>query len=157
MTIQTEVVYPSVSSFSSSAQLNIGPFGIPFVKTLLRLEARGQVNFQGVPLAANGVHANFQLWAVQWVPATAAPADCITTADGPNWLIREQTGTHDTTSNWAPTSGPGVDIITYGLKAEWAGQLPIGGAIDLWLSAKAPTGVVVPNMNLFASLRFWWS
>lgn len=157
MGIQVAVVYPSVSSFSSSAQLNIGPFGIPFVNKLLRAEVRGQVNFQGVPLAANGVHANFQLWAVQWVEAGTAPGDCITTADGLNWLIREQMGTQDTTSNWAPTSGPGVDIISYGLKAEWGGQIPIGRSIDLWLSSRAPTGVVVPNMNLFASLRFWWS
>lgn len=156
MAPQVEVVYPSTSSFSSASQLNLGPYFVPSVNKLLRVEARGQFNFEGISLAANGVHANFQLWAVQWVPHTSAPADCITTADGPNWLIREQVGHSDTVGNWAPTSGPGVDLVSVGLYGNWAGQLLISGDIDIWLSAKAPTGVVIPNMNCFASIRFWW-
>jgi hypothetical protein len=157
MSVQTEVVYPSVSSFSSSAQLNIGPYFVPSVNKLLRVEAHGQINFQGVVLGSSSVFANFQLWAVQWVPHTAAPADCITTADGPNWLVRQQVGSEDLTTSWAPSTNNAAVLVTAGIVGSWAGQLPIGGDIDLWLSAKAPTGVVIPNMNLFASLRFWWS
>lgn len=157
MATQIEVVYPSTSAFSGSSQLNLGPYPTLFTEVLLRAEVRGQINVQGITLAANGVHANFLLWALQWVPHTASPADCVTTADGPNWLIREQMGTQDLTSNWAPASGSGVDIVSYGLRAEWAGQLVIGGPIDLWLSLKPPTGVSVFNYNLFASIRFWWS
>lgn len=157
MAVQTEVVYPSISAFSSAAQLNLGPYFVPSVNKLLRLEAHGEFNFQGFTIGPAGVFANFQLWAVQWVPHTAAPADCITTADGPNWLIRRQLGTNDSVTDWTPPTNNAQVITSLALDGSWAGQLPIGGDIDLWLSAKAPTGVVIPNMNAFASLRFWWS
>lgn len=157
MSTQVEVVYPSTSAFSSAAQLNLGPYFVPSVRKLLRAEVHGQINFQGVTLGVASVLANFQLWAVQWVPHTAAPADCVTTADGPNWLVRQQVGTDDLVTSWTPSTNVAAVLVTAGLEGSWAGQLPIGGDIDLWLSAKAPTGVVIPNMNLFASLRFWWS
>lgn len=155
-TTLVEVVYPSNPAYTGPSQLDIGPFHVPDVNTLLRLEVHGKVNFQGIIFNGGSVEANFQLWAVQWVTGGAAPADCITTADGPAFLIRQQMGLNDTRFAWDQTSTDGVAIIGYGLDAYWAGQLAINTSIDLWLSINAPTGVSVPNQNIFASMRFWW-
>lgn len=157
MTIQVATVYPSVSSFSGTGQLDIGPYFIPSPKRLIRAEVRGMVNFQAFSLSNVGVLANFQLWAVQYADHGSAPANIVTTADGLPWLIREQLGHEDYVSAWAPTSGPGIVLSGSTLRAEWAGQTDIGRDIDLWLSLRPPTGVSVANQNVFASLRFWWS
>lgn len=156
MGTQVEVVYPSVSSFSGTSQLDIGPFFVPDVVRLLRVETRGKFNYQGLVYGTSSVEANFQLWAVQWVPHTAAPADCITTADGPNWLVRQQIGQDETRIGWAPNTDNAGALVTVPICADWAGQLVINGSIDFWLSARAPTGVSIANMNAFASIRFWW-
>lgn len=157
MTTQVEVVYPSTTAFSGSSQLNLGPYLVPDVTTLLRCEVRGQLNYQGQTISASSVTANFPLWAVQWVPHSAAPQDCITTADGPNWLIREQIGKDDVFEGWAPSTDAAASLLTYALRAEWAGQLAIGASIDLYMSMRAPTGVSLANANLYASIRFWWA
>lgn len=156
MATQVAVVYPSASAFSGSSQLNIGPYFVPNVNRLLRAEVRGNVNFQGLILAPSSVQANFQLWALQWVPTGSAAADCITTADGENWLVREQLGRDDTTNAWTPDTDNCAFLATYTLNANWGGQLPIGYSIDIWLSLRAPTGAAIANQNLFASIRFWW-
>lgn len=156
MGTQVEVVYPSTSAFSGTGQLNIGPFFVPDVVRLLRVETRGKFNFQAGTYGTSSVEANFQLWAVQWVPHTASPSDCITTADGPNWLVRQQIGQDESRIGWAPSSATAGALITVPICADWAGQLVINGSIDLWLSARAPTGVSIANMNCFASIRFWW-
>lgn len=157
MGVKVAVVYPSISSFSGTAQLNIGPFNIPNVITLLRAEVRGKINFQGFTLGPTGVETNFQLWALQQVPAGAGASDCITTADGPQWLMRRQLGSQETRVDWTPTTNNVQYMATYPVEDNWAGQLPINASIDLWLSARAPTGVTIANMNLFASIRFWWT
>lgn len=157
MSTQTEVVYPSTSAFSGTAQLNMGPYLVPDVVTLLRAEVRGKLNFQTVTYGSTGVEANTQLWAVQWVAHGSPPADVVTTADGPNWLIREQVGHDETRAMWSPSSNTSALMSGYGTKAEWAGQLPINASIDLYLSMRAPTGFSVPNFNYFGSLRFWWA
>lgn len=154
--MQTEVVYPSTSSFSGTGQLNLGPFNMGTVYRFIRLEARGLVNFQGFTLSATGVLANWQLWAVYWVPTGTGALDVVTTIDGPQWLIREQTGAEDYVSQWAPSSDTSAGIQGYRLSGDWAGQMPINQDIDLWLSMRAPTGASIPNFNVFASLRFWW-
>lgn len=156
MGTQVEVVYPSTSAFSGTGQLNLGPYFVPSVVRLLRMEVRGKFNFQGFVINSSGVEANFQLWAVQWVPHTAAPADCITTADGPGWLVRQQLGQDESRISWAPDTDNAAYLAGVPIIADWAGQLVINGDIDLWLSARAPTGVSIANMNCFASIRFWW-
>lgn len=150
-------VYPSTSAYSGSGQLDIGPFGIPDPIRLIRAEVRGQANLQGQPIAYNSVSANFPLWAVQWVDSGAGPNNIVTTADGLAWLIREQLGHQDTITSFAPATDTAGSLISYGLDADWAGQTSIGRTIDLWLSFRPPTGVSIPNMNVFASLRFWWT
>jgi hypothetical protein len=156
--VQTEVVYPSIPSFSSSSQLNLGPYFVPAPNKLLRAEVRGRVNFQTTTVGTGSVLANFALWALQWVPHGAGAADCVTTADGPNWLIRQQIGDTSVYSTWAPPTGVlGQQLGGDALHADWAGQLAIGSDIDLWLSFRAPTGVTLGNLNVFASIRFWWS
>lgn len=156
MATLVEVVYPSTSSFSGVAQLNLGPYLVPDVKRLLRAEVHGAINFQGATIAVSSVAANFQLWAVQWVPHGSAAADVVTTADGPNWLMRQQVGQDDSYTTWAPSTDNAGLLVSYGLNGSWAGQLAINTSIDLYMSLRAPTGVSVPNENLFASLRFWW-
>lgn len=157
MSTQTEVVYPSTSAFSGTGQLDMGPYFVPLVNTLLRAEVRGKLNFQAVSFGSTGVEANTQLWAVQWVSHGSPPNDVVTTADGPHWLIREQVGHDESRAVWAPSTALNDAMIGYGTKAEWAGQLAIGASIDLYLSMRAPTGFSVPNFNYFGSLRFWWS
>lgn len=157
MPTKIEVVYPSNSSFSGTGQLDIGPFSSGTVETLLRAEVRGKINYQGLTAGTGSVEINLPLWALQWVPHTAAPADCVTTADGPNWLIREQTGSEETRIGWAPDTAFAGYLATYPLKAEWAGQLVIGSPVDLYLSLKSPSGIGTPNFNLFASIRWWWT
>ena len=157
MPTQTEVVYPSTSSFSGAAQLNEGPFFVPSVKRLLRLELHGLENFQGVLIGNTSVGANFQLYAVQWVPHGSPAADCITTADGPNWLIRRQIGTQDQSVFWSNATFDAYELYSLAFDDCWAGQLAINADIDLYLLLRAPTGVSISNMNLFASMRFWWS
>lgn len=157
MATQVEVVYPSTSSFTGTAQLNLGPYFVPAVHTLIRCEVRGKINFQTVTYGTPSVQANFQLWAVQWVTHGSAPQDCITTADGDQWLIREQTGGTETLGMWAPNTDNAEALRSYPLRAEWAGQLIIGQDIDLYMSLRAPTGASIDNQNLFASIRFWWA
>lgn len=137
--------------------MNLGPYFVPSVSKLLRVEVNGKINFQAEIFGNTSVQANFQLWAVQWVLHGVAAADVVTTADGPNWLIRQQVGSQESRVAWAPDTDTAAVLSGYPLVASWAGQLPIGADIDLWLSARAPTGVTIANQNLFASLRFWWS
>jgi hypothetical protein len=153
--VQTE--YPSSSAFSGTGQLDLGPFFISDVGKLLRHEVRGQVNSQGQSLTDMGVAANFGLWAVQWVPAGDSPSNIVTTVDGPQFPIREQMGTMDLITSWAPTSADGAVLASFGLRSFWAGQLPVNQSIDLYLSVKTPSGSAMFNSNLFASLRTWWS
>lgn len=156
MATLVEVVYPSISSFSGTSQLNLGPYFVPSVKRLLRVEVHGEINFQGSSIGTSSVFANFQLWAVQWVPHGTAALDCVTTADGPQWPIRQQTGQDDGHATWSPSTDVAGVLSHLALNGWWAGQLAINGDIDLYLSSRAPTGVSVSNQNLFASLRFWW-
>lgn len=158
MATQVEVVYPSTTAFTGPAQLDLGPFYVPTVATFLRAEVRGRINYEVVTYGAGaGVQENLQLWAVQWVPHGSSPANIVTTADGPNWLIREQLGTGETTAAWTPNTGSSVVLQTASIRSEWAGQLIIGAGIDLYMSVAPPTGIASANANLYASLRFWWA
>lgn len=157
MATQVEVVYPSTTGFSGTSQLNLGPYAVPTVATLLRCELRGMVNFTGATITALSIEANTPLWAVQWGAHGFTPADCVTTADGPNWLIRQQLGDSSTRVSWAPASDDAAFVAGYGMKADWAGQLIIGSPIDLYFSMRAPTGASVPNFNVYATIRFWWN
>lgn len=157
MSTKAEVVYPSTSSFSGTSQLNLGPYTVPTVGRLLRTEVRGMINVQGSTISVSSVTANFGLWGVQWVPTGNAPSDIVTTADGPQFPIREQVGNKDLITTWAPSTDDAALLFNFGLRSFWAGQLHIGQTIDLYLSLRAPTGASLSNANLFASLRFWWS
>lgn len=152
-----EVVYPSVSSFSGTAQLNMGPFASGDVNTLFRAEVRGKTNYQGVTIASTGVEANFQVWGLQWVESGNSPADVVTSLDDDHWLIREQLGTLDTRMMYSPSSNTAAYFATNATKAEWAGQLVINLPIDLYISFRAPTGASITNMNYFGTIRWWWS
>lgn len=157
MATKSQVEYPHSASFSGSGQLDLGPFFISDVVRLLRHEVRGQVNIQGQSLADNAVMGNLLLYAVQWVPSGNSPSDIVSTIDGPQFPIREQMGTTDELTSWAPTTDVGAVLITYGMRSFWAGQLLINQSIDLYLSVKTPDGSSQPNSNLIASLRTWWS
>lgn len=156
MTTLVEVVYPSTSAFSGTSQLNLGPYFVPDVKRLLRAEVHGAINFQGATVGTSSVVANLQLWAVQWVPHGTSPSDVVTTADGDQWLIRQQVGRDDLSSTWAPSTDAAGLLTSLALDGWWAGQLAINTSIDLYMSLRAPTGASITNQNLFASLRFWW-
>lgn len=155
--VKAAVVYPQTSSASGSGQENYGPYEVPSCIALLRVEVRGEVNFQGATISDTSVTANYQLYAVQYVAHGAAAADIVSTADGLPFLLREQTGRDDTLTTWAPNTDSAAILGSLGLRAQWAGQLQINESIDLYLSFKSPGGQSVPNHNLFASLRFWWS
>lgn len=155
-TTLVEVVYPSTSAFSGTGQLDMGPFFVPDVNWLLRLEVHGKINFQGTLFGASSVNANFQLWAAQWVTHGSAPANIVTAPDGAGWLLRQQTGTNETHDCYAPSTDTAAMFNTYPLEGDWAGQVAIGTDIDLWLSLRPPTGVSISNQNVFASMRFWW-
>lgn len=157
MSTKSQVEYPSSGSFSGSGQIDFGPYFISDVVRLLRHEVRGQMNAQGVSLTDMGVAANQVLWAVQWVPAGNSPSNIVTTIDGPQFPIREQLGTSDLGTAWAPSTATGVVLASFGLRAFWAGQLVVNQSIDLYLSVKTPNGSAIANSNLFASLRTWWS
>lgn len=157
MPINVQTEYPSVSSFSGTSQLNIGPFFISSVGKLLRHEVRGQLNAQGQTISGTSVSANTALWAVQWVPHGNSPSNIISTVDGPQFPIREQLGTTDKDLTWAPTTGGADTLGSWGLRSFWAGQLVINQSIDLYLCVNTPTGIGLANCNLFASLRTWWA
>ena len=157
MSTKQAVVYPSSSSFVGTAQVNLGPYNIPTVGRLLRVEVRGQVNFQTTTFGSASVLANTILWAVQWVPQGNGASDIITTADGPQFPIREQLGQQDLLGFWAPSTDTAALCAALGLRSFSAGQVHVGESIDMYLSLKTPTGVSFGNANLFASLRFWWS
>lgn len=157
MGTQIEVVYPSVTGFSGTSQLNLGPYTITSVKTLLRAQHRGMVNFQGATVTAASSEANTPLWAVQFVTHGSSPADVVTTIDGGTWLIRRQLGSQPTRVSWAPASDNGAYLAGYDMTDDWAGQLALGFGIDLYVSMRAPTGASLPTLNLYSSLRFWWA
>lgn len=159
MTTQVAVVYPSTTSFSGTGQLNLGPYLVPTVNTLLRAEVRGAFNFAGQSVTDTVDVANVTLWAVQWVPHGNPPNDAVTSADGDlnGWLIRQQSSNNDVSVAWAPNTDTAAFLAGLTLKADWAGQLKLAGeSIDLYLSMIAPSGASVPTMNLYATLRFWW-
>lgn len=157
MPINVQTEYPSVSAFSGTSQLNIGPFFISSVGKLLRHEVRGQLNAQGQNISNTSVGANVALWAVQWVPAGNSPSNIITTVDGPQFPIREQMGTEDQERVWALATDVAATVPSFGLRSFWAGQLVVNQSIDLYLCVNTPTGIGLANCNLFASLRTWWS
>jgi hypothetical protein len=154
---QKEVVYPSVSAFSGTSQLNIGPFAVPSVVKFLRAEVRGRANFQGGLFGATSVEANFTLWGLQQIASGGSPLDVVTSTDDDHWLIREQLGSQAVRDFWAPSTDTAAVLQGDPTDADWAGNLVIGASIDLYLSMRAPTGVAVGNMNYFGSIRFWWS
>lgn len=156
-TTLVEVVYPSTSSFSGTSQLDIGPFFVPSVNTLLRVEISGRFNSQGAVFGSSSVEANLLLWGVQYVPTGSAPADVVTSADGPQWLFRQQLGNTDNRVSWAPDTDTAAVLGAAGTTGEWAGQQLGLGNIDLWFSARTPTGVAQGNVNYFGSIRFWWT
>lgn len=157
MAVQTEVVYPSTGSASGSGQVDLGPFYVPAVTTLLRAEVRGKINFETLSINYPFYEANYQLWALQWVPHGTVAQNCITSADGKQWLIRQQVGSEESRIAWAPTSDTGLYLATYPTVAEWAGQQYIGESIDLYLSMAPPTSAGVDAFNYYGSIRFWWS
>lgn len=157
MVTKAATVYPSISAYSSSAQLNLGPYNIPLANRLLRVEVRGQVNFSAFATSGSVVMANSLLWAVQWVPGGAGASDIVTTADGPQFPVREQLGTSDELAAYTVSTSSSYVLYSYGLRANWAGQIVPGASIDLFLSTKPPTGLVPGTYNVFASLRFWWT
>lgn len=156
MAVQTEVVYPSTAAFSGTGQLDLGPYFVPSVNKLLRLELHAKRNVQIVLFGSTSVEENIELYAVQWVPHGGAPANCVTTADGVNWLIRRQAGDQETRFAWSNATADGYASATVVLEGCWAGQLLIGGDIDLYLSMRSPTGAGIGNCNVFGSIRFWW-
>lgn len=155
--VKAAVVYPQTSSASGTGQENFGPYEIPSCIALLRVEVRGEVNFQGATISDTSVTANRQLWAVQWVSHGGGIQNIVTAADGLSFPLREQTGSQDSLSTWAPNSDSAAVIGSLALRGFWAGQLQINESIDLYLSLQPPSGESVPNYNVFASLRFWWS
>lgn len=158
MATLVEVVYPTNTAFGGTGQLNIGPFTVPIVQTLFRTEVRGRVNFfAGDYTDGDFALENVLLWGLQWVPEGDPPNDIVTSSDGPSWLIRESLGTHDKHFFWAPNTDTGVLYQSLATKADWAGQLPINQSIDLWFSSRAPTGVAPQKLNMYGSIRFWWS
>lgn len=157
MGTQKQVVYPSIGTFNSNAQLNFGPYGPTSVVTILRAEVRGNINWQGEPLALASVLANFQMWGLQWVPHGNAALDVVSSGDDDHWLLREQVAGQDKLAAWTPVTNTAAVLWTEQVRGDWAGQLAIGASIDLYLSMRAPTGVVIPNMNFFGSIRWWWS
>lgn len=157
MAVQAQIVYPSVSSYSGAGQLDIGPFYVPSVFWLLRLYLHGKNNYQAAVFGATSVEANYELYAVQWVPHGDPPFNIVTQADGANFPIRRQIGSQETRITWDATSSTANVIVTQPLEGKWAGQTVIGSDIDIYLSMRPPSGSSVGNHNTFASIRYWWA
>lgn len=147
----------TTSAFSGSSQLNEGPFHVGTANKFYKLQVRGQVNFQGKAVAAGSVAANdFAVGVVIVGHGDAAP-DVITSSDNDGWLVRGNFGRSDYTVTWAPSSDTGETLVTYAIKDRWAGQLAVGSDVDLFLCVKSTDGVALANLNLFATMRLWWS
>lgn len=144
-------------AFSSSGQLNLGPFFVGHVDKFYRAEVRGAVNYQAVPLGSTSVVANLLAWGVQQVPHTAAAEDVITSFDSDTWLVRGQTGLDDMLVGWAPSTDVADVLITHATCDNWAGQLAVGLDTDIWISFKTSNGTVAPNFNTFGTVRLWWN
>lgn len=157
MATQVEVVYPSSTAIDLTTQNDIGPFFVPDVVTLLRAELRGRCNFVGTTYAAGNNEKNVILWAVQWTTGGAGPANIVTTADGPAFLMREQLGAQDVRDFWAVPTDDANIMQGDSLHRDWAGQIAINTSIDLYLSFAVPTGVTPAIFNMYGSLRFWWA
>lgn len=153
--LNIEVNYPSTSSFAGTGQLNIAMGSGP-VDILTRVQVRGKVNFEALTFGTSSVEANFQLWAVQWVPHGNPVNDIVSTADGSTFPIRRQLGSGESRMAWTPATNSGLALITVDLTDDWAGQLRIGQTIDWWFCMNPPTGAAIANMNVYASFRWWW-
>jgi hypothetical protein len=149
--------YFNSSAFSGSSQESIGPLEIGDVNKLFRCHARGAINAEAQTLATGGVMANFWVWGVNIVPHGDSPDDVITSSDSDAWLIRGQAGLNDYVSTWAPSTDDCGVFFGYGITDEWAGQLSLAGAAsDMYLCIKSATSGL-PNANVFATVRLWWS
>lgn len=157
MATQREVVYPSIAAFNSNLILTFGPYPSGFIHTLLRAEVRGKVNFQGETISVASVEANYQIWGLQWVSHGSPALDPVSSADSRQWMLREQLGSQDTTKAWTPAANTAASLKSYQTRGDWAGQMLISDNVDLYLAMRAPTGVVIPNMNYFGSIRWWWT
>jgi len=145
------------SAFGGSSQLSLGPNDIGFVNKLFRCHVRGEINVQGQTLGTGSVGANFWAWGINIVPHGDTPDDVITSSDSDAWLIRGQAGRDDYISTWAPSTDECGIFAGYALADEWAGQLSLGDAeFDLYMCVKTAT-TALPNANLFATVRLWWS
>lgn len=156
MSLRTTFFF-NVPAFSSSAQLNLGPFFVGFVNKFFRLQVRGAMNWQGTTVGTSSVFVNWPVWGVQQVPHTAAAEDIITSVDNDVWFIRRQISDTDVAAPWAPSSSVAGLLAGNTLKDDWRGQLAVGGDTDLWFSLKAQTGIVLPNINAYGTIRLWWS
>lgn len=156
MATQVEVVYPSIAAFNSNLLLSFGPYSSGFVNKLLRAEVNGRINYQAVAIGGASVEANFQMWGLQWVSHGSPALDPVTAPDGRQWLMREQVSGGNTRAAWAPNTATADSLRCDGVHGKWAGQLLIVDNLDLYLVMRAPTGVVIDNMNFFGSIRWWW-
>lgn len=157
MGTQKEVVYPTVAAFSGAGAVFFGPYPSGTVNKLLRAEVHGAANYQGLAVGASSVFTNQLLWGLQWVAHGAGALDPVTSSDDDHWLIRQQTGDQSYATSWAPSTATAGVLSGVQLAGSWAGQLPIGASIDLFLALKSDTGLAVANLNVFATIRWWWS
>ena len=145
------------SSVTGGAQINQGPFNTGHVNRLLKVESRGQQNYQAVALAINGVVTNPALWGIQVVDHGVAPLDILTSLDSDQWLFREQESGEEYQSMWAAqTTVPGL-LPGYGLNRTWRGQYFLDTDVDFYVSWALPFGGAWPNWNSYGNLRIWWS
>lgn len=157
MTLNKEVVYPSIASFNSNLLLSFGPYDSGTVVKLFRAEVRGKINYQGELIGSTTVEANFQVWGLQWVSHGSAALDPVTSTDDDHWLIREQVIGGTTRAVWSNATTDAYSLKGDTISADWSGQLLVSDHIDLYLVMRAPTGVTIDNMNFFGTIRWWWS
>jgi hypothetical protein len=144
------------ASFSGGSQLNMGPFFVGTLNKLFRAEVRGQINYQGFTLSGTGVLANSPAWGLQQIAHGTSAQDVITSSDNDSWLMRRQTGSEDVLTAWTPTTNNGAVYVSNAIADDWAGQLAVGAATDLYLSIKTSASLSVPNYNAFGTIRIWW-
>lgn len=157
MTHNLSTFFANTGSFSGAGQLSLGPFNIGTVSKIYRMQLRGNMSFQGVTIGTSSVFAGWYVVAVQWVPHGDPMNDVVLTSDYDGFLTRSQVGLSDITATWAPSTDAAGNLAWVAFRDEWRGQGNIGQNADLWFGMKPAGSGSSPNLNVYASMRLWWS
>lgn len=129
---------------SPSTTLQLGPFNLGTCSKMLHISCGITVTTPGVTLGPANFLLNGIVWGMQWVDHDGSPVDLPFYAYTAGFFWAKMIGKDVFQSaTWTPDTDNAAFLSANTEYYDWRGQKPMGGDIDLFVSAGATTGDVV--------------